>query len=51
MPKFLPTGKFKWIDLIQFNWNKCSSNSSKGCVAEDDLEYPKKLHESYNNYL
>ena len=26
------------------------SNSSKGCVLEVDLEYPKQLHELWNNY-
>ena len=30
--------------------NKYSSNSFKGCVLEVDLEYPKELHELYNDY-
>ena len=31
--------------------NKYTSNSSKGCVLEFDLEYPKELQESHNDYL
>ena len=30
--------------------NKYTSNSSKGCVLEVDLEYPKELRELQNNY-
>ena len=31
MSKFLPTSGFKWIDLNEFDLNKYTSNSSKGC--------------------
>ena len=41
MSKFLPTSAFKWIDLKEFN--KYTSNSSKGCILEVDLEYSKEL--------
>ena len=41
MSKLLLTSGFKWID---------SSNSSKRCVLEVDLEYPKELHELHNDY-
>ena len=27
----------------EFDLNKCTRNSSKGCVIEIDLEYPKQL--------
>ena len=30
--------------------NKYTSNSSKGCVLEVDLEYPKKLRKLHNDY-
>ena len=30
--------------------NKYASNSSKGCVIEVDLEYPKQLQEIHNDY-
>ena len=50
MPKFLPTSGFKLIDPEQFGLNKYSSNSSKGCVLEVDLEYPKELRELCNDY-
>ena len=39
MSKFLPTNGFKWIGQKEFNLNKYTSNSSKGCVLEVDLEY------------
>ena len=30
--------------------NKYTSNSSKGCVIEFDLQYPKKLRELHSDY-
>ena len=50
MSKFLPTIGFKWIDPKEFHLNKCTSNSSKGCVLEVDLECPKELRELHNDY-
>ena len=41
MFKFLETSRFKWINPKEFSLNKYTSNSSKGCVLEVDLEYPK----------
>ena len=41
MCTFLPTGGFKRIDPKEFDFNKCSSNISKVCVLEVNLEYPK----------
>ena len=40
----------KWIDPKKFNLNKYNSNSSKGCVLEVDLEYPKELWNLHNDY-
>ena len=42
MSKFLPTSEFKRIDPKEFDLNKRISNSSKRCVLEVDLEYPKE---------
>ena len=50
MSKFLPTSGFKWIDLKDFDLNEYISNSSKGCVLEVDLEYPKELWELHIDY-
>ena len=50
MPKFLPTSGFKWIDPKEFELNKYTSNSSKGCFLKVDLEYPKELRELHNDY-
>ena len=43
MPKFLTASSFKWIDPKEFDLDKYTSNSLKGCVLEVDLEYPKEL--------
>ena len=50
MSKFPPTSGVKWIDPKEFDLNKYTSNSSKGCVLEGDLEYPKDLRELHNDY-
>ena len=52
MSKFLPTSGFKWNFFIpkKFDLNKYTSNSSKECVLVGDLEYPKELRESQNDY-
>ena len=41
MPKSFPTGRFTWIDLKMFDIYNRTSNGSKGCVLEVDLEYAK----------
>ena len=51
MSKFLPTAGLKWIDPNKFDLNKYISHSLKGCVLEADLEYPKEIPESHNDYL
>ena len=38
---------FKWIDPKEFDLHKYINNSSKGCVLEVDLGYPKELHDDY----
>ena len=48
MSKFLRTSGLKWIDPKNFDSNRYSSNSSKGCVLEVDLEYPKEICELHN---
>ena len=50
MSRFLPTSGFKQIDPEEFDLNKYSSNSSKGCVLKVDLEYPKQIWKLHNNY-
>ena len=49
MYKFLSTSGFKWIDGKEFDLNKYTSNSSRRCVIEVDLEYPNKLRELHND--
>ena len=50
MSKFHLTDRFKRIDPKKFDFNKYTSNSSKGCVLEVDLEYSKELWELHNDY-
>ena len=51
MSKFLRTSGFKWIDHKEFDLTKYTINDSKGCVLEDDPEYPKELRELHNGSL
>ena len=51
MSKFFPKSGFKWIDPKEFDLNKYTNISSKRCLLEVDLEYPKELHELHNAYL
>ena len=37
LSKFLPTSWFKWTDPKEFDFNKYTRSSSKGCVLEVDL--------------
>ena len=50
MSKFLPISGFKQIDPQEFNLNKYTDNSSRGCVLEVNLENPKELQELHNDY-
>ena len=45
MSKFLLTSTFIWIDAKEFDLTKYTTSSSKGCVFEVDLKYPKELRE------
>ena len=38
------------IDPKEFELNKYTSNGSKGCVLEVDLEYPKELRTLHSDY-
>ena len=50
MSKFLIISTFKGMDPKEFDLNKYSSNSLKGCVLEVVLEYLKDSRELLNNY-
>ena len=43
MSRFFPKSGFKWIDPEEFDLNKYTSDSSKGCDLEVDLRYPNEL--------
>ena len=47
MSLLLPFSDFRWMDENDLeNWR----GFSDGCILEVDLEYPKKLHDSHNEY-
>ena len=50
MSKFLLTNASIWIDPKEFDLNEYTSNSSKECVLEVELEYLKELRLLNNNY-
>ena len=50
MSKFSSTGEFKWINSKGPESNEYSNNSSKGCVLEVDLQYPKELSKLLTDY-
>ena len=50
MSKFLPTSRVKWIDPKEFDLNKYTSDSLKGCVLKGDLECLKELRELHTDY-
>ena len=50
MSNFFPTSRFKHTNAKEFDLNKYTSKSSKGCVLDIYLEYPKELWELHINY-
>ena len=50
MSKLLLTKGFKYTDPKEFDLNKYTRNSPKGCVLEVDHEYPKELRELHNDF-
>ena len=49
MFKFIPKSGSKRIDPKEFDLNEYTSNSSKECVLEVDLEYLNELHKLDND--
>ena len=50
MSKFLAASEFKLTDPKEYDLDKYTSNSSKGCFLEVVLEYPKGLRKLHNDY-
>lgn len=55
MSQYLPTGDFKWMEEKSLDeWmeflNSQNSEQSKGYFFEVDLEYPKELHDTHDQY-
>ena len=45
----LPVDGFEWMKESEFqNWNRLCDG--EGCILEVDLEYPKNLHDTHNEY-
>ena len=51
MSKFIQTSGLEWIDSKEIDLNEYTSNISKKCVLEVDLEYPKERRELHNDYI
>ena len=54
MRQNFPINNSKWvknINKIEQNLMRIKNNSSTGYVLEVDLEYPKELHDTHNDYL
>ena len=50
MARFPLTSGYKWLDPIELDLNKYTSNSSKFCVFKVHIEYPKDLLILHNDY-
>ena len=50
MSNFLPTSGFKWNGQKEVDLNKYTGNSSKGCLLEVHLEYPKESRKLRSDY-
>ena len=50
MSKSLSTDGLKWLDPAKLNSNKYDDNSSRGCVLQVHMEYPRELHKLHNEH-
>ncbi|XP_015781336.1 uncharacterized protein LOC107359368 [Tetranychus urticae] len=51
MMQMLPIGDYNWVRKINFeNIMATSDEADKGYILEVDLEYPKELHDSHNDF-
>ena len=53
MSLYLPTGGFRWMtekQIDQLDLVKYNEDGKKGLILEIDLEYPKELHNTHNDY-
>ena len=51
MSQPLSVDGFKWLSTYEFSdWDLICNNDNTGCILEVDLEYPKELHDTHNEY-
>ena len=51
MSQPLPVGGFEWLPACQLpHWDFICEDDGIGCILEVDLEYPKNLHDTHNEY-
>ena len=48
--RYLPTGKFKFIDTENLDVSKVRDDDKYGYILEVDLEYSHELHNSHSDY-
>ena len=51
MSQPLPVGGFEWMPECELpHWEFISEDDGVGCILEVDLEYPRELHDTHNEY-
>ena len=53
MSQYLPIGNFRWMkdkEINKIDLGKYKADGKKGLIPEVDLEYPRELHNLYNDY-
>ena len=53
MSQYLPTGNFKWMtdnEISKIDLGKYKADGKEGLILEVDLEYPKELYDTHNDY-
>ena len=50
MSQSLPAGGIQWMEPSDVNLNKYNKDTNKGLILEVDLDFPKQLHDLFNDY-
>ena len=53
MDQYLPTGNFRWMtdkEISKIDLGKYKTDGKKGLISGVDLEYPRELHDTHNDY-
>ena len=53
MSQYLPTGNFSWMtdkEISKIDLGRYKKDGKKGLIPEMDIEYPRELHNTHNDY-